>query len=214
MSDKRTRVIRQLRELENPKGPDPGRRNMKSRAAILDATLRLLLLRGWRELTIEGVAAEAGVGKQTIYRWWPSKGALVFDAILGDGSDTPAIPDTGDFEADLRSLLRATVEEFSQPSFDSLMRALTVEVQGDEKLARELQASLTGPLTEATVRRIESARDLGQVSPDVDPVVLAELMYGPVLRRWLLGTGELDQEFADAVARMVARAAGPEGDRG
>ena len=207
MSDKRTRVIRELRELENPKGPDPARRNMKSRAAILDATLKLLLLKGWRDLTIEGVAAEAGVGKQTIYRWWPSKGALVFDAILGEGSDLPAVPDTGDFESDLRTLLRATVEEFSQPSFDSLMRAMTVEILTDEKLAREFQAGLAGPLTEATVARIESAREAGQVAPEVDAEVLAELMYGPVLRRWLLGTGKLDQEFADAVAGMVVRAA-------
>lgn len=184
---------------------------MKSRSAILDATLKLLLLDGWRSLTIEGIAAEAGVGKQTIYRWWHSKGALVFDAILGDGSSVPAIPDTGDFAADLRTLLRSIVEEFSQPSFGSLMRALIVEVQGDEKLARELKSGLVAPLTEVTVSRIESARENGQVDPAVDPVVLAELMYGPVLRRWLLGTGKLDHEFADAVAGMVARAAGSEG---
>lgn len=210
MSEKRRRIIKALRDQEFPREPDPNRRNLKSRAAILDATLELVLVKGWHGLTIEGIAAKAGVGKQTIYRWWPSKGAVVFDAILGESADAPPIPDTGDFGQDLRTVLRGTVEEFSEPSFDGLMRALLIEVQGDDKLAAELQERLTTPLSKATVARIDSAREAGQVDPAVDSAALAELIYGPVLRRWLLGTGELDFEFADAVASMAVRAAAPD----
>ena len=107
------------------------------------------------------------------------------------------------------AVLRATVEEFAEPSFDALMRALLIEVQGDEELAREMEARLTKPLSEATITRIDSAREAGQIDPSIDSSALAELIYGPILRRWLLGTGELDSEFADAVAGMAARAASP-----
>lgn len=207
MESKRTHIIRALRESQNARKPDPARRSEKSHNAILDAALDLVLVDGWHGVTIEGIAARAGVGKQTIYRWWPSKGAVIFDAILGDGADAPPIPDTGDFEVDIRSVLRATAEEFAEPSFDVLMRALLIEVQGDPELARELESRLTKPLSEATIARIDSAREAGQIDPSVDSAALADLIYGPVLRRWLLGTGELDSEFADAVAGMAARAA-------
>ncbi len=67
------------------------RRSERSHAAIVAATQELLVERGYRELTIEGVAARAGVGKQTIYRWWPSRAALVLEAYLA-GSDTALPP--------------------------------------------------------------------------------------------------------------------------
>lgn len=209
MVEKRTQIIRALRESRNARAPNPARRSEKSRNAILDAALDLVLVDGWHGVTIEGIADRAGVGKQTIYRWWPSKGAVIFDAILGGGdvADAPPIPDSGDFETDLRAVLRGTVEEFSEPSFDVLMRAMLIEVQGNEELARELQDRLTKPLSEATIARIDSAREAGQIDPAIDSAALAELIYGPILRRWLLGTGELDREFADAVAAMAARAA-------
>ena len=62
--------------------PDPTRRSNASRQAILDAAAELIAEVGFRRLTIEAIAVRAGAGKQTIYRWWPSKGAVVFDALL------------------------------------------------------------------------------------------------------------------------------------
>ncbi|MBE1485372.1 AcrR family transcriptional regulator [Plantactinospora soyae] len=83
---------------------------------------------GYAKLTIEGIAAAAGVGKQMIYRWWPSKGSLLFDAFLplaGDGQDgaTAGLPDTGDLETDLKLVLRTTVAELNDPRYDLPMRA-------------------------------------------------------------------------------------------
>src|SRR5690606_25306680 len=81
-----------------PRNPDPRRRSERSRRAILDAARTLVAETGYPKLTIEAVAARAGVGKQTIYRWWPSKGALLLDAVLAlsqtaEGDIT--LPDTG-----------------------------------------------------------------------------------------------------------------------
>ncbi len=107
--------------------------------AILTTALDLVGERGYAKLTIEGIAARAGVGKQTIYRWWPSKGAVLLDALLALSEDSDgamqALPDTGDLEADLQLVLRATVAELTDPRYDAPMRALAVEIAHDDALA-------------------------------------------------------------------------------
>jgi AcrR family transcriptional regulator len=90
--------------------PDPTRRNERSRRAILEAASELVADTGFVRLTVEAIAARAGVGKQTIYRWWPSKGAVVFDALLAEGLGAEGesrLPDTGDLRADLGASCRA-----------------------------------------------------------------------------------------------------------
>ncbi|WP_234293539.1 TetR/AcrR family transcriptional regulator, partial [Nocardia jinanensis] len=84
------------------------RRSHRSRTAILTATTELIGEVPYAKLTVEAIAARAGVGKQTIYRWWPSKGAVVFEAMLESdtGPEGLALPDTGDIATDLRALLR------------------------------------------------------------------------------------------------------------
>ena len=92
--------------------PDSTRRSERSRRAIYDAALALVGEVGYAKATVEGIAARAGVGKQTIYRWWPSKGAVLLEAFLDlsdqaaraadDGQGMHEIPDTGDLEADLK----------------------------------------------------------------------------------------------------------------
>lgn len=200
-----------MRLRDEKRWPDERRRSEEARTAVLAATVELLLAGGWNRLTMEGIARHAKVSKQTIYRWWPTKGAVVFEAVLGDGPDLLVIPDTGDFRLDLKTLLRSAVAEFSEPSFDRLMRAVAIGFQEDPALARQLQRRVLNLLTAVTVDWLDAARSKGQIDPDVDPAVLVELIYGPLLRRWLLGTGELDREFADAVAVMVCQAASSRG---
>jgi len=115
-------------------------RSDTSRRAILDAAFALVGDVGYAKLTMEGIAARAGVGKQTIYRWWPSKGAVLFDAFLAlseDAEGVPALPDTGDLEADLKLVLRATVAELNDPRYDVPMRAMAAAIASDPALAAE-----------------------------------------------------------------------------
>ena len=81
--------------------PNPQRRSERARQAILDAAFRLSAERGYAQVTVEAIAASAGVGKQTIYRWWRSKGAVVLDALLQAAEPEIGFPDTGDIRADL-----------------------------------------------------------------------------------------------------------------
>ena len=178
------------------------RRSDASRRAILDAAFALVGEVGYAKLTIEGIAARAGVGKQTIYRWWPSKGAVLFDAFLalseGEDGDT-ALPDTGDLEADLKLVLRATAAELRDARYDEPMRALTAAMLEDPTLAAEWERRLDGPVRELKRARLRSAQSAGELPADLDLDVAIDLIWSPLTSRWLLRSGPLDDAFADAV---------------
>jgi AcrR family transcriptional regulator len=191
--------------------PDPTRRNERSRQAVLRATRELVSEMGYAKLSIEGIAARAGVGKQTIYRWWRSKGAVVFDSFLAlsEGADGMALPDTGDIEADLKTVLRATAAEFTDPAFEAPIRALNLEIVGDPELAAQYREKLAGPVDEAKKERLRSAQRAGQLAEDADLDLALELLYAPLYQRWLLRTGPITPEYADALVDHMLRALRP-----
>jgi AcrR family transcriptional regulator len=189
-------------------GTAPGtkRRSETSRRAILTAAFELVGEVGYAKLSIEGIAARAGVGKQTIYRWWPSKGAVLFDAflMLSEGEDdSAALPDTGDLEADLKAVLRATVAELNDPRYDEPMRALNTEILHDPALAAAYAERLDGPMKELKRQRLRSAQRAGQLSGDLDLDVAIEMLWGPLLNRWLQRSGPLTPEYADTVVETA-----------
>ena len=193
---------------------DARRRSDRARAAILSAATELLAEDGYRKLSIEAIAARAGVGKQTIYRWWPSKGAVVFDAFMqrqrDEGGTEP--PETDDLAADIALLLRNTARGMVDPRVDEPYRALATEIQHDPGLNREMLDRLLGPLLDVTRQRIARAQAAGQVDASIDPAIAVELLYGPVFHRWLLRTAPLDDAYADALAEHVMRALRPAPD--
>lgn len=185
----------------------PVQRSEASRQAILQAALDLVAEVGYGKLSIEGIASRAGVGKQTIYRWWPSKGAVLFDAVLAfseDASGEVTLPDTGDLEADLKLVLRATVDELNDPRRDGVLRALSVAIAGDPDLAKLYAERLDGPLHEA-----KKARLRGAVDPEVDLDAAVELIWSPLAQRWLHRTRPLTHAFADALVETALRGLRP-----
>ncbi|MFD9596553.1 TetR/AcrR family transcriptional regulator [Kitasatospora sp. NPDC059973] len=192
--------------------PDPARRSERSRQAVLTAAAELVAEVGFGKLTIEAIAARAGVGKQTIYRWWPSKGAVVFDAFQAaneNASGSLALPDTGDLAADLRAVLRPTADQLADPGFDNTGRGLVSEHQRDPALLREYRERLLDPLLEVTRERLRTAREAGQIDGDADLDLAVELLYGPMYYRWLHGLGPLDHAYADRLVDGVLRALRP-----
>ncbi|MEV5897366.1 TetR/AcrR family transcriptional regulator [Nonomuraea fuscirosea] len=195
------------------KQPNPARRSERSRQAILDAARELVSEVGYAKLTIEAIAARAGVGKQTIYRWWPSKGAVVLDAFLALSEAGPersmALPDTGDVAADLKAVMRATVAEFADPAFEGPIRALNAEIINDPALAAQYREKLAGPVDEAKKDRLRSAQRAGQLAADADLDLALELLYAPLYQRWLLRTGPLTPEYADALVEAFLKVVKP-----
>ncbi|MFF3094008.1 TetR/AcrR family transcriptional regulator [Streptomyces cyaneofuscatus] len=193
------------------KAPDSSRRSDRSRRAIYDAALALVGESGYRRTTIEGIAARAGVGKQTIYRWWPSKAAVLMEAFLdlaaraAEEADPQAggaeygIPDTGDLAADLKLVLRATVDELNDPLMEAPTRALTAEGIVDAKLGAEFVEKLLDPQLALYVTRLRAAQEAGQLRPDADPRIALELLIAPLTHRWLLRTLPLTHAYADTI---------------
>jgi AcrR family transcriptional regulator len=193
------------------------RRSEQARRAILSAALDLLGSVGYAKLTIEGIAARAGVGKQTIYRWWSSKGAVLLEAILdqtsGDAADPDALPDTGDLEADLKLVLRATVDELNDPMLGGAMRALNLEIQRDLDLAAKYATVVAEPMNERKRERLASAQQAGELRDDVDLGLVVDLVWGSLRGRWLDRTGPLTHDFADDLVEAVLYGLRPEGTR-
>jgi AcrR family transcriptional regulator len=189
--------------------PDPARRSERSRRAILTAAPELVREIGYRKLTIEAIAARAGVGKQTIYRWWPSKGAVVLDGFLAAVNEDPddlSLPDTGDVAADLRAVVRAIVAELADPELSGTTRALMSEMQDDLEFADMVRERLLGPQLAAIADRLRAAQHAGQLRPDLDLSVAVELLVGPLYHRWLLRTAPLTEAYADTVTDLALRA--------
>ncbi|MFJ9408360.1 TetR/AcrR family transcriptional regulator [Streptomyces sp. NPDC101393] len=196
--------------MANKTPPDSSRRSERSRRAIFEAALTLVGEVGYQKLTIEGIASRAGVGKQTIYRWWPSKAAVLLDAFTVDVDDyADGVPDTGDLAADLKSVLRATADEFNNPAFQAPYRALAVAGANDEELSRTFVARLLEPGIQVYVDRLRAAQEAGQVDADADPRVAAEMLLSPFSQRWLMRTGELTYEYVDTLVDLALRGLRP-----
>ncbi len=191
------------------KAPDASRRSERSRRAIYEAALTLVGEAGYGRTTIEGIAARAGVGKQTIYRWWPSKAEVLLEAFLDRRERAAAgeavLPDTGDLEADLKQVLRATVDELTDPGFEAPYRALAAEGVIDAELGARFVTRLLEPGLQLYVDRLGAARDAGQVAPGVDPRIAVELLVGPLTHRWLLRTLPLTHAYADSLVDYALR---------
>ncbi|MFH9980401.1 TetR/AcrR family transcriptional regulator [Streptomyces sp. NPDC017179] len=202
--------------------PDASRRSEKSRRAIYAAALALVAETGYPKTTIEAIAARAGVGKQTIYRWWPSKADVLMEAFLDLGEQAAArqgdaradrqpdgIPDTGDLAADLKTVLRATVDALFDPAFEAPARALAAEGLVNDQLGRQYVAKLLQPQLELYVRRLRSAQDTGAVRPDIDPRIALELFVSPLAQRWLQRTAPVSYEYTDTLVDYALQGLAP-----
>ncbi|MDH6216587.1 TetR/AcrR family transcriptional regulator [Streptomyces pseudovenezuelae] len=197
--------------------PDATRRSDRSRRAIRDAALALVAEVGYPKTTVEGIAARAGVGKQTIYRWWPSKADVLLEAFLAlgeqaardAGQEPYRIPDTGDLAADLKAVLRATVDELLDPRFEAPARALAAEGLVNEPLGREFVAKLLEPQLQLYVDRLRAAQDAGGVRPDVDPRIALELFVSPLAQRWLQHTGPISHAYTDTLVDYALNGLAP-----
>ncbi|RFU86104.1 TetR/AcrR family transcriptional regulator [Streptomyces triticagri] len=196
--------------------PDASRRSERSRRAIYEAALSLIGEVGYRRTTIEAIAARAGVGKQTIYRWWSSKAEVLLEAFLDVGEQAneaaaappgverfDGLPNSGDLEADLKFVLRATVDELLDPKYDLPARALAAEGVVDRELGRQVVERLLEPSLQLYVQRLEAAQEAGELRADLDPRIALELFVSPLAQRWLQSSGPLSHAYADSLVEYA-----------
>ncbi|MEV0321614.1 TetR/AcrR family transcriptional regulator [Streptomyces sp. NPDC050658] len=154
---------------------------------------------GYAKLSIEAIATRAGVGKHTVYRRWPSKGALMLDSMLSLGGSDLDYPDTGDVVADLREQIHTAVDLLAGEPLRPLFKALVGEAQHDPGVAAALNERFITPQADKTVARLKAAREQGQLSPDFDLDLAMAILSGPLYFRLLITQEPLTHAYADRI---------------
>jgi AcrR family transcriptional regulator len=182
------------------------RRSAASHQAILKATVKLIEASGYKHLTIEGIATEAGVGKQTIYRWWRSKADLVMEAYMSTSDVRVPEPDTGNLESDLLAILLPVFELNQDYQHGTALanKTLMAEAQLDADFLAtygQLHRYWWGPLMHV----LERARTRGELAEDADIGTLIDVMLGAAWYRMLLEHAPLDETFARTIVKLIVR---------
>ncbi|RDI58992.1 TetR/AcrR family transcriptional regulator [Nocardia pseudobrasiliensis] len=177
-------------------------RSEKARRAVLHAIDDLLVERGFAGLTIEGIAARAGVAKQTIYRWWPSKTEILLDAFTDDAAQHLTPPDSGDLGEDLRIHLHNLAEFLTTSDAGAVFRALIGQAQHDPEVATKLRTDHLGHQRDRERLPLQRALARGELPPETDIDFLVDQLVGPIYYRALVTGEPVSKEFTD---RLVAR---------
>jgi AcrR family transcriptional regulator len=184
----------------------PGGRAARVRSSVLDATIDLLEKVGYERLTIDTVAARAGVHKTTVYRRWPTKAELVLDATRELSEQRIPIPDTGSLGDDLRALARGIVATIGTEAGGRRARSLVAAAASTPELAAAMHAFWAGRLA-ATAPIVERAVTRGELPATTDATVIIESLIGPLWIRLLLTGEPIDEAFADRFAELVTAGA-------
>jgi AcrR family transcriptional regulator len=177
-------------------------RSERARLAVLEAAADLLIDGGLRAASIEAIAARARVSKVTIYRWWPSRGAVAVDAYFHRYRQTIRFEDTGDTAADIAAQMRELIQTFRGQA-GAVMAQLIGQSQDDPDLAATLRERWLHPRREAAGAVLLRGIERGQIRADVDLAALLDLLYAPLYYRLTLGHEPLDPELADTLVGVV-----------
>ncbi len=186
----------------------PGRpRNTAHSDAAKTAALDLLQEHGYSAINMETISQRTGIARQTLYRRWPHKRALILDAFADHADQLPDLPDSGDLETDLRALLRATITRFNS-ACGATNRAFVAEGLQDPSVMEELRERHFSKRRRQAATLFQRARTRGE-SLAGDDQTLTDLLLGPLWYRLLMQHAPLDDAFADAVAAFVTHSARP-----
>jgi AcrR family transcriptional regulator len=167
----------------------PGRpRSPEAHAAILRAALELAVEGGLRGLSMEAIAARAGVGKATIYRRWKSKEALFAEAI-GSIALAPEVPDTGSVRDDFDQVSGAALGRMAPEAFRVLPRLLA-DAADDPELLEALRAALLRPRRAALAEILRRGAERGELRADIDVDLVTDMLIGPLITRVLTAGGD------------------------
>jgi AcrR family transcriptional regulator len=171
--------------------------------AILNATRELLAERGVLQLTVEGVAARAGVAKTTIYRRWRSKDELALAVLLKMVEEIVEVPDLGDVRKELISFLDGAVKILGRTLMGRVMQGLVSDLATDPQLGRKFRERIVALRVTEMRRLIERGVERGELRTGIDADLVHELMFGPVYYRLLLSGGKLEKNLAERIVDAI-----------
>lgn len=177
-------------------------RSPQTREKILKAAYEMLNEVGFLDLTIEGVAARAEVGKPTIYRRWKSKAALAMDAFLEAVNPELAFPDTGTVREDFREQMQKLVKVMNSPRGEVLATVIG-SGQVDRELIATFRENWLTPRREDAKRILQRGVERGELRDDIDGEVAIDALYSPLFYRLLLKHAPLIEQFVDELVDLV-----------
>jgi AcrR family transcriptional regulator len=181
----------------------PGRpRSEQARQAIFRSTLKLLQRSSFSGLTIEAIAADADVGKATVYRWWPNKGALVVDAFASSAESDLHFPNTGSVYRDM-SLQMAQFLGVLRSARGRIVAALLAGGQSDPELLFAFRERFLRPRREEAYKTLRRGIERGELPEDLDLDVVLDTLYGAIYMRFLIRHDELSENYIAEVCRLV-----------
>jgi AcrR family transcriptional regulator len=184
-------------------------RSSETELAILQATRELLVECGVRKLTIEKVAARAGVAKTTIYRRWRDKDELALAVVLDMVEQVVMLPELGNTRAELLAFVNAAVDVLGSTLMGRVMQGLVSDLATDPDLAQAFRERVVSVRDAEVERLVERGIRRGDLRADTDPITAHDLLIGPVYYRLLLTGQPLDRAFAKHTVDAVLRAFAP-----
>lgn len=188
-------------------------RSEASTQAVLTTAERLFGQNGYAGTSIEAIAKEAGVGKQTVYRWWPTKSHLAADIYEQLAPGGEIAPDTGTLPSDIATMLRPLFKAYAAGPAAALLSGLIVEAQGGNNATMDFRSGFFDRRRAITVALFDRARARGEIPNGADTDLLADMLIGAIWMRLLAGHAPLDSRFADSLAASIAAAAGAPANR-
>ncbi|MFM9607745.1 TetR/AcrR family transcriptional regulator [Streptomyces niveiscabiei] len=180
-------------------------RSEQARLAVLEVADDLLAEKGFAGVTMEGIAARAGVAKQTIYRWWKSKTDVLMDAFLQDATEDLTAPDSGDIALDLRAYLRRLAWFLSESDSGAVFKALIAQAQHDPAFAQDFRSRYLDGQRRRDRLPLERAVDRGQLPADLDMAAETDQLVGPLYYRVLVTDEPIGPEFTDGLVDAFLR---------
>ncbi|ALG09377.1 TetR/AcrR family transcriptional regulator [Kibdelosporangium phytohabitans] len=189
----------------NPRRTHSGnRRDEQARLAVLHAADDLLVEHGFNALTVEAIARRAGVAKQTIYRWWPSKVEVLLDTLIEDTAKRLPVPAQAATATDIRGYFRGFARFVTRDPAGQVLLALIAEAQHDPGTAKSLHARYLGPRRKQERDMLARAVEAGEISPSLGPDAVVDAIAGPVVYRALTGSS-VPRGLVDALVDDVLR---------
>jgi AcrR family transcriptional regulator len=191
-----------------PERRHAGNRHGRSEAAgpaVLAAADDLLVEKGFAGITMEGIAARAGVAKQTIYRWWSTKTDVLMDAFLQDLAEELTPPDLGDIAGDLRAYLRQLARFLSRSDAGAVFKALIAQAQHDPAFAADFRGRYLDEQRRRDRLPLDRAVRRGQLPTGLDVAAEADQLVGPLYYRILVTDDAVGDDFTDRLVDAFLR---------
>ena len=198
-----------------PEPPTPVRRGRgrrpvaEVRAGVLEAAGRILLSEGLAAVTFDRIAKEAGSSKMTLYKWWPSPGALAAEAYFIRSEPVLEFRDTGDIRADLTAQLASFVRWLVVDGAATTVSELIGAAQADPDLARAFSEYYSRPRRELARVRLLGAQEQGQLREDADLELIVDQLWGACYHRLLVLKVPFDESLVPHLVDQALYGAAP-----